>query len=65
LLIASRDRNPAFADLYTVNHDGGDKKLLIENEGQTLGWLVNLDLMPVILIHSVEGGELAYPRARR
>ncbi len=30
-LVASRDRNPAFAALYTVAQDGSDKTPLIEN----------------------------------
>ena len=37
VVIASQDRNPAFADLYTTDQQGGNKTLLIKNQGQTLG----------------------------
>ncbi|MFP7671924.1 alpha/beta hydrolase family protein [Marivita sp. S0852] len=59
-LVASRDRNPAFADLYTTNQDGGNKQLLIENEGQTVGWIMSADLEPVIRIDRAEEGTLSY-----
>lgn len=47
-VVSSRDRNPSFADLYTVNKQGGDKKLLIRNEGQTLYWLLDATLKPIL-----------------
>jgi len=59
-LIASRDRNPAFADLYTVSQNGGDKELVLENEGQTMGWVLNSTLDPIIRIDSVAGGDVSY-----
>ncbi|MCK0150447.1 prolyl oligopeptidase family serine peptidase [Marivita sp. S6314] len=59
-LVASRDRNPAFADLYTTNQDGGDKRLLVENEGQTVGWMMSADLEPVMRIDRAEDGVLSY-----
>ncbi|WP_456390785.1 alpha/beta hydrolase family protein [Profundibacter sp.] len=43
ILISSRDRNPAFSDIYTVNQRGGDKQLLYKNEGETKDWLVDGD----------------------
>ena len=44
ILISSRDRNPAFSDIYTVNQLGGSKKLLLKNEGKTKSWLMGPDL---------------------
>lgn len=44
--ITSRDRNPAYNDLYTTRQDGSDKQLLIENDGQTLNWILSADLTP-------------------
>ena len=32
-LVVSADRNPAFVDLYTTNADGGDKQILVRNDG--------------------------------
>ena len=46
-VVASSDRNPAFADLYTTDRDGGGRQLLARNEGTTLGWLLDADLAPV------------------
>jgi dienelactone hydrolase len=46
-VIASSDRNPAFVDLYTTDRDGGDRQMLVRNEGQTLGWLLDDALVPV------------------
>ena len=40
-VVLSRDRNPAFADLYKTRLDGGGMELFIENEGQTLGWALD------------------------
>ena len=37
-IVSSRDRNPAFADIYTTRQDGGGRELLILNEGRTLSW---------------------------
>ena len=46
MLIASQDRNPAFADLYTTDQQGGNETLLIKNEGQTLRWVLTKNLTP-------------------
>lgn len=43
ILISSRDRNPAYSDIYTVNQLGGDKRLLFKNSGETKSWLVDRD----------------------
>jgi len=40
-IVASNDRNPEFADLFSVRRDGGGKKLLVKNEGKTIGWRVD------------------------
>lgn len=37
-LIGSRDRNPAFMDLYWANADGSEKQLLARNPGTVIGW---------------------------
>ncbi|WP_165390352.1 S9 family peptidase [Thalassococcus sp. S3] len=47
-LISSRDRNPAFADIYTTRQDGGGKRLLLENEGRTLDWVFDAAGNPVL-----------------
>ncbi|MEP4684226.1 MAG: prolyl oligopeptidase family serine peptidase, partial [Rhodopirellula bahusiensis] len=47
-VVLSRDRNPAFADLYKTRLDGGGKELFIENEGQTLGWALDRNHTPVL-----------------
>lgn len=47
-VVSSKDRNPAFSDLYKTRLDGGGKELLIENEGQTLGWALGQDHTPVL-----------------
>ena len=48
VVIASQDRNPAFADLYTTDQQGGNKTLLIKNQGQTLGWVLAKNLTPML-----------------
>jgi len=40
MLITSQDRNPAFTDLHTTDQQGGNKTLLIKNQGQTLRWVL-------------------------
>lgn len=62
-LINSNDRNPAFADVYTTRQDGGGKQLLIENEGQTLNWLLNRENEPVVRLDRSEDGQLTEIRA--
>lgn len=52
-IVASSDRNPAFADLYSVNTDGGDTQLLIRNEGQTLYWVMDAAQNPVLRVDRV------------
>ncbi|MCE8007233.1 hypothetical protein [Aestuariivita sp.] len=47
-LVSSRDRNPAFSDLFTTRQDGSGKTLQLENEGQTLGWSLDAALTPVL-----------------
>ena len=37
-VVASRDRNPAFSDIYTVNPDGSGKQLLEKNPGNIIDW---------------------------
>ena len=46
MLITSQDRNPAFIDLYTTDQQGGNKILLIKNEGKTLRWVLAKNLTP-------------------
>ncbi|WP_171130287.1 MULTISPECIES: S9 family peptidase [unclassified Ruegeria] len=53
-IVSSRDRNPAFADLYKTRLDGGGKELFIENEGQTLGWAIGQDHKPVMRFDRAE-----------
>lgn len=56
LIVSSTDRNPAFPDLYTVRTDGSDKKLLEENDGYTLGWWFNADLIPIVRLDTLPNG---------
>lgn len=44
----SYGRQERVADLYTVDQDGKNKELLIENEGRTLGWMLDKDYTPVV-----------------
>ncbi|PTX57455.1 dipeptidyl aminopeptidase/acylaminoacyl peptidase [Litoreibacter ponti] len=53
-IVSSRDRNPAFHDVYTVRPDGGGKELLIRNEGQTLAWIMDHDNLPLMRIDRAE-----------
>jgi dipeptidyl aminopeptidase/acylaminoacyl peptidase len=59
-LIASSDRNPAFADLYRTKQDGSDKEIIFENEGKTLGWIIGDELEAQMRIDKVSEGTLAY-----
>ena len=54
MLIASQDRNPAFADLYTTDQQGGNKTLLIKNEGQTLRWVLAKNLTPQLRFNRIK-----------
>lgn len=53
-VVASRDRNPAFADVYTTRQDGGGKELLLENEGRTLDWVLDAQNRPLIRLDRLE-----------
>ncbi|MGR3839393.1 MAG: alpha/beta fold hydrolase [Cognatishimia sp.] len=48
MVVASRDRNPAFSDLYMVDRDGSNKELIVENDGQTLHWILDTNGLPVV-----------------
>lgn len=61
--ITSNDRNPAFHDVYTTRQDGGGKELLIENEGQTLSWLLDKSGAAVMRLDRSEDGEMTEIRA--
>ena len=50
LVVSSRDRDPKLMDLYTVRQDGGGKKLLIENEGRTLYWILDKQNIPMMWV---------------
>ena len=39
--IGSRDRNPAFSDIYTVKPDGSGRELLFKNPGKYIGWSIS------------------------
>lgn len=54
VVVGSRDRNPKFMDLYTIRQDGGGKKLLIENEGQTLYWILDKQNIPMMRVDRSE-----------
>lgn len=56
IVIASRDRNPALLDLYTVRQDGGGKELLVRNESETLNWWVNRANEPVLRMDRLGDG---------
>ncbi|MBT7907140.1 MAG: S9 family peptidase [Marinovum sp.] len=47
-VVLSYGRKERVADLYTVDQDGKNKELLIENEGQTLAWILDKDYAPVL-----------------
>lgn len=51
-VIVSRDRIAEASDLYTVRADGSDKQLLVRNEGNTLGWVLDDNHKPVIRINN-------------
>lgn len=57
VVIASQDRSPAFADLYTTDQQGGNKTLLIKNQGQTLGWVLAKDLSPMLRFDRIKGNK--------
>ncbi|RVT80708.1 S9 family peptidase [Rhodobacteraceae bacterium CCMM004] len=46
--VTSTDRNPAFADLYRVDPDGHGKRLVAENDGTILTWVLDADQQPVV-----------------
>ena len=43
IYITTRDRDPRFDDLYTVEPDGHDKRLVRRNPGHVLLWLIDAD----------------------
>jgi len=47
-VVLSYGRKERVVDLYTVDQDGKNKELLIENEGQTLAWILDKDYAPVL-----------------
>lgn len=47
-VVLSYGRKERVVDLYTVDQDGKNKELLIENEGRTLGWMLDKDYTPVL-----------------
>ena len=47
-VVSSADRNPAYQDIYTTRQDGGGKSLFLENEGQTLAWILDHQQIPII-----------------
>lgn len=59
-LVSSRDRNPALVDLYTTNQQGGDKQLLLENDGKTVFWMLSSDLTPLMRIRRGDEGMNVY-----
>lgn len=61
-IITSSDRNPALGDLYTTNQNGGDKRLLVENEGQTLNWVLDADQTPRLRLDKDSPGEISLKR---
>lgn len=58
LIVASRDRNPAFADIYTTRQDGGDKTLLLENGGRTLNWVLDENNLPLLRFDRLEDDQI-------
>ena len=57
VVIASQDRNTAFADLYTTDQQGGNKIIWIKNQGQTLGWVLAKDLSPMLRFDRIKGNK--------
>lgn len=53
-IVASRDRNPAFADVYKTRQDGGGKELFLENEGRTLDWVLDERNRPFLRLDRLE-----------
>ena len=57
LIVTSNDRNPEFADLFSVRRDGSGKQLLVKNQGNTIGWRVDPNGTPRVRIdRNSEGG---------
>ncbi|MFE0017644.1 alpha/beta hydrolase family protein [Mesorhizobium sp. NPDC059054] len=50
LIVASNDRDPAYFDLFTVSQDGRSHAVLVENDGRTLGWLLDDQSVPLARI---------------
>jgi hypothetical protein len=61
VVVGSRDRSPKFMDLYTIRQDGGGKKLLIENEGQTLYWILDKQNIPMMRVDRSENDSSKLP----
>ncbi len=47
-VVLSYGRQANVADLYTVDQDGQNKELLVENEGRTQYWVLNAQNQPVL-----------------
>jgi dipeptidyl aminopeptidase/acylaminoacyl peptidase len=47
-------------DLYTTNQQGGDKQLLLENDGKTVFWMLSSDLTPLMRIRRGDEGMNVY-----
>jgi dipeptidyl aminopeptidase/acylaminoacyl peptidase len=56
MVVASRDRNPAYSDLYLVDRDGSNKELLVENDGRTLHWILDAQGVPIVRFQRASRG---------
>ena len=64
LVITSSDRNLAFSYLYTTHQDCRDKTLFIKSEGQSVGWLLGLELNPQLRFDRIEDNQTRLGGAR-